>query len=94
MKTPTMVYKHPGIHAIHGDKFDYKIVDEDDIDSALADGWFLTTTEAKEASVKPAVEIPAEEQTTLAAQVMENVDAPRRGRTRKVTEVEVIPDSL
>ena len=27
MKLATMVYKHPGKHKIHGDLFDYKIVD-------------------------------------------------------------------
>lgn len=49
MQSPTMLYRCPGIHAIHGGKFDYTIVAEADVESALADGWFLTTTEAKEA---------------------------------------------
>ena len=56
MKLATMVYKHPGKHKIHGDLFDYKIVDaepeeeggESELDQALSDGWFKTTTEAKE----------------------------------------------
>lgn len=47
MNNPTMLYKHPGKHEIHGDKFDYIIVDEEDIESAIADGWFRTTDEAK-----------------------------------------------
>lgn len=46
-----MLYKHPGVHEIHGDKFDYVIVDEKDVDEAIAAGWRLTTTDAKE--VKP-----------------------------------------
>ncbi len=60
MKQATMVYKHPGKHKIHGALFDYKVVSgeaehedkEDDAKSelelALSDGWFLTTTEAKD----------------------------------------------
>lgn len=44
--TNTMLYKHPGSHDIHGDKFDYCIVSDDDVDDALNDGWFLTTPEA------------------------------------------------
>lgn len=50
MKNPTMLYKHPGQHEIHGDKFDYTIVDADEegaIEAAKADGWYLTTDEAK-----------------------------------------------
>lgn len=54
MKKATMVYKHPGKHKIHGDKFDYKVVSgeeeggESELELALEDGWFLTTTEAKD----------------------------------------------
>lgn len=62
MANETMVYKHPGPHEIHGDSFDYKIVDADDADSlevALAEGWHLTTTEAK-ASPVDAPEAPKE----------------------------------
>ena len=47
MKNPTMLYKHPGAHEMHGDKFDYIVVDEQDVDQAKKDGWHLTTTEAK-----------------------------------------------
>lgn len=45
----TMVYKAPGVHAIHGGHFDYLVVDDEKLDDALADGWHLTTTEAKAA---------------------------------------------
>ena len=57
MSQPTMVYKCPGKHKIHGGKFDYKIVDAElpeggegdtELEEALADGWYRTTTEAKE----------------------------------------------
>lgn len=46
---PTMLYKCPGPHEIHGGQFDYKIVEEEDIDAALADGWSRSTPEAKAA---------------------------------------------
>jgi hypothetical protein len=49
MTNTTMLYKAPGPHEIHGSRFDYIIVDDDKIEAALADGWYLTTTEAKDA---------------------------------------------
>lgn len=50
-----MLYKHPGQHEIHGDFFDYTIVDdtEEVIEQAIAEGWALTTPEAKERSKEP-----------------------------------------
>jgi hypothetical protein len=50
----TMLYKHPGPHEIHGDKFDYVIVEDDAIEAAIKDGWALTTDEAKAGPAKPA----------------------------------------
>ena len=44
----TMVYKYPGPHDIHGDKFDYKIIESEDVSAAIEDGWSLTTPEAKD----------------------------------------------
>ncbi len=41
-----MLYKHPGQHELHGDMFDYIIVDELEVDKRLSDGWSITTTEA------------------------------------------------
>jgi len=49
----TMLYKHPGPHDIHGDKFDYLIVEDDAIEAAIKDGWSLTTDEAKAGPAKP-----------------------------------------
>lgn len=47
---PAMLYKYPGPHEIHGDKFDYTIAaDEDEANEALAAGWHLNTDEAKAA---------------------------------------------
>ena len=59
MKNATMLYKSPGPHEIHGGKFDYIIVDECDIGQAKADGWFLTTPEAKLAAELPAAPVDA-----------------------------------
>jgi hypothetical protein len=47
MLTPTMLYKYPGKHEIHGSTFDYIIVDESEIDDALKLGWHRSTDEAK-----------------------------------------------
>ena len=48
-----MLYKYPGPHKIHGDNFDYIIVDDDNVYDAIKDGWFKTTDEAKIGPVKP-----------------------------------------
>lgn len=53
-----MLYKHPGAHKIHGDKFDYTIVDEGAVDDALSDGWSLTTSEALDGPEKRKVKPP------------------------------------
>ena len=51
--TPTMLYKCPGPHEIHGGHYDYVIVDADEdgaLDTAKTDGWHSTTPEAKAAN--------------------------------------------
>lgn len=45
----TMLYKAPGPHEIHGGHFDYVIVPEADIEEAKAQGWHLTTQDARAA---------------------------------------------
>jgi len=53
MKNPTMIYKAPGPHEIHGGHFDYRIVDADEegeLEQAMDEGWHLTTTAAKKAA--------------------------------------------
>lgn len=47
-----MLYKHPGKHKLHGDMFDYIVVDEGDVDAKVKDGWAKTTEEAKNGPVK------------------------------------------
>ena len=51
-----MLYKHGGPHKIHGDNFDYIVVDEAEVDAKLKDGWAKTTDEAKapKSAKKPA----------------------------------------
>lgn len=59
----TMLYKYPGTQEIHGDLFDYVIVDDEQIDATLADGWSLTTPDAKLAHVaKVTAELAAKEE--------------------------------
>lgn len=56
MKHPTMLYKYPGDHDIHGDKFDYIVVDKDntrEYNKAIKNGWSKTTAEAKTQKDKP-----------------------------------------
>lgn len=42
----TMLYKHPGSTDINGKSFDYTIVEDEVVEQARAEGWFLTTGEA------------------------------------------------
>jgi hypothetical protein len=47
MNFPTIVYRTPGMHHASKGTYDYKgAVDESEVDSALAEGWFRTLPEA------------------------------------------------
>lgn len=46
MKAATMVFKVPGPHKSDFGNYEYKIVDECDVDKAVEDGWFKTINEA------------------------------------------------
>ena len=46
----TMLYRYPGEHELHGDKFDYIIVEDDKLEETLENAWYKTTSEAKEKS--------------------------------------------
>lgn len=51
----TMLYRQPGPHFIHGDFFDYTVVNascEGVLDLALKEGWHLSPAAAK-AAAKP-----------------------------------------
>jgi hypothetical protein len=52
IRMTVMLYKHPGSHEIHGDTFDYIIVEPDDVEAKVADGWSKTTDEAKNGKPK------------------------------------------
>ena len=52
----TMLYKWPGSHEIHGDRFDYVIVPDEEISAKLAEGWHLTTDAAKATPPEPSAE--------------------------------------
>lgn len=58
----TMLYRAPGPHAIHGHMLDFIIVDDDQIDAALDDGWYLTTPEAVAAVEREKAETAARAQ--------------------------------
>ena len=73
MKTPTMVLKYPGKHQFQDGSYDYQIVDESDVDAALAEGWFRTKEEAKQAYKAPT---PVAELVKDMAALADNIDAP------------------
>lgn len=64
-----MLYKHPGKHKLHNDMFDYIIVEEDNVQDSISDGWFKTTPEAKEASTLTASMPTREEMETKAKEL-------------------------
>ena len=70
-----MLYKKPGKHKLHGDTFDYIVVDEEEVDVATSNGWHKTTTEAKEAYNDE--DVKRENLTAKASEYGEKVD----GRT-------------
>lgn len=89
-----MVFKHPGIHEMHGDKFDYLIVDDDDIESALADGWSLTTDQAKH---KPPAEPPISDDPATRAELEQKageLGIKFDGRTSDAKLAKAIADAL
>ncbi len=54
MDFPKMLYKFPGTEAIHGGNFATLIInDQEAEEAAVADGWSLSTDEAKAAAAKP-----------------------------------------
>lgn len=65
MKNSQMLYRHPGQYEIEGEKFDYVIVDESEIEAYLLRGWSKTTAEAKESDkVAKAKRFALEEEAT------------------------------
>lgn len=89
---PRMLYQVGGPHEIHGGLFDYLIVESDEeLSFALANGWYMTTDEARAADLALKTHrIPAE----LLAPVVPPEDAPptRDELERKATELGIAFD--
>lgn len=87
---PTMLYKFPGSQEIHGGHYDYTIVEEEDIEAKLAEGWSRSTPEAKalhEAKVaeeKAAKEAEAERLANLA--LNDDTKPPTRDELERMAE--------
>lgn len=75
MKSATMLYRLGSKEIIWGTPMDTKVVDWHDVESHLADGWFLHPNDVKE---------PAPKMETFA--IDSEPDKPRRGRPPKVKE--------
>ena len=74
---PRMIFKAPGPEEFHGGHFDTRIIEHDeDLASALAEGWRLSTPEATalyEESQKPAAVVQNEPEKTVHAKPITTV---------------------
>lgn len=43
---PTMIFKSPGPHLIHGVKVEFRVIDDEAVPQAEDDGWSLTAIDA------------------------------------------------
>lgn len=80
-----MLYKAPGPHEIHGGRFDTLIVDEGEVEGKVADGWSLTTTEAKAAYEEAKLKEQADKQVVLVPN--DNAPATRAELEAKAAEL-------
>lgn len=79
-----MLYRHGGIHDVHGSKFSYIIADADDsvcMKKLLGDGWHFTTSDAlkyAEGKLEPSepVQKPAVKKALPVVEVDENSRIP------------------
>lgn len=65
MKNATMLYRCPGPHSTDGIAYDYTVVDGDEVEAKLAEGWHRNWHDA-DAALKGAAERPAENEQELA----------------------------
>lgn len=93
MNNATMLYKYPGSLEIHGGHFDYQIVDADEdgaIEKAKADGWHLTTPEAKAAyeaaQAKAAADREAEAERLANLALNDETKPPTRAELEQMAE--------
>jgi hypothetical protein len=77
----TMLYKFGGDFPYEGEFFTYSIVNDEDIEQALSDGWSLTTTDAIAKGKKPVEVAPVVE-----SEEADDEPAKRRGRPPKAAE--------
>jgi len=82
--TKTMLYKHPGPHKIHGNKFDYIVTE--DIQKAQEDGWFLTTPEALETSEPKPGHEPTRDEVKQKADEL-GIEYPKNIKTTKLQKM-------
>lgn len=88
MKHSTMLYKHPGPHDLHGGKYDYVIVDEDDVNQYIIDGWCLSTPEALAQSKEKAKEKEKEKEKEKDKEIeADNAPPTREELETKATEL-------
>lgn len=81
MKSATMLYRLGSKEIIWGTPMDTVVVDWDDVESHLNDGWFLHPNDVKSPPVK------LETVSVSAGPIAESEqDKPRRGRPPKVKE--------
>ena len=76
-----MLYKYPGKHKIHGGMFDYDVVSDENVDASLANGWFKTTPEAKDANKAPE---PSDRDLLLAKAKELGLEHPKNIKTKKL----------
>jgi len=59
---PRMIYQVGNQEEMHGGRYDYMIVeDQDALDMLLANGWYMTTGEAKIAAAPKTADVPFED---------------------------------
>lgn len=57
MKNAHMVFRHPGPHLVDGISYEYLIVEEEDVEAKVAEGWARSVPEAKALADTPTVSV-------------------------------------
>lgn len=85
MKEPTMLYRCPGEHRTDGIDYAYTIVDADQVDAALAEGWHRTIAEAADTQAALVQKIQANESELqeVERKLAEGGDAPKLAAVHK-----------
>lgn len=85
---PTLVYKTPGTHARAGGTYNYMgVADSAALESALAEGWFLTLPEAIEGKADESADESAPTREELESKAAElNIQFDGRTTDKKLAE--------